>query len=240
MNTTHEEAVALINAIIKNNRSSEQILKLVFPPFPYLKEVTDLLRSVNGFTTGAQNCSSFQKGAYTGEVSAAMIHSVGANYVLVGHSERRIYFKENNQEILNKIKQALSENLRVVFCVGELIEERKSGKHFETVKGQLKEVLQEIPQHQMQSIIVAYEPVWAIGTGETASPAQAQEMHLFIRQTISELFDKNTSDAVSILYGGSCNAQNAKELFSCTDVDGGLIGGASLNAGEFCKITESF
>jgi triosephosphate isomerase len=169
-----------------------------------------------------------------------MLRSVGCNYVLVGHSERREYFKETKEQLTAKIKQAHTNDLIPVFCFGEKLVERKSKIHFEVVGQQLKDVLNNFEEKDLKKIILAYEPVWAIGTGETATPAQAQEMHAYIRQTIKEMFTADAAMNISILYGGSCNAQNAHELFSCPDVDGGLIGGASLKADDFCKIIYSF
>jgi triosephosphate isomerase len=215
-------------------------LKIFFPPLPFLHLVSKKIGGTSGFYCGAQNCSEHISGAYTGETSAAMIASTGCKYVLVGHSERRQYFGENNSICATKIQRALENNLYTVYCIGEKIEERKANKHFEVVEMQLKEALKGLNSEQLKNIILAYEPVWAIGTGETASPEQAQEMHAFIRTTIKNMFGEATSESISILYGGSCNAQNAKDLFSCADVDGGLIGGASLKADDFCKIIASF
>jgi len=169
-----------------------------------------------------------------------MLKSVGCTYVLVGHSERRLYFNETNEQLVCKIQQALSKQMKVVFCFGESLAERKRGHHFETVRNQLQDVLGSFPKEMIGELVLAYEPVWAIGTGETATPQQAQEMHAFIRKTISEIFSTQVAVEISILYGGSCNARNAPELFACADVDGGLIGGASLNAEDFCKIINSF
>jgi triosephosphate isomerase len=189
---------------------------------------------------GAQNCHTELNGAYTGEVSASMLASVGCSYVLVGHSERRCYFKETNQEFIKKIKSALHNNLKPIFCIGETLDERQANMHFTVVANQLSEVLTSFTDTEFSNIVIAYEPVWAIGTGETATSAQAQEMHAFIRKEIAQLYAKAIAQETTILYGGSCNAQNAQELFACEDVDGGLIGGASLKADDFCKITASF
>lgn len=240
MNKTLAEAIALTDEILKTTEAVDEVQKILFPPFPFISEVNKLLKGKASFYSGAQNCSEHSSGAYTGEVSASMIKSVGASYVLVGHSERRQYFGETNSQLTSKIKLALENNLSPVFCVGERLTERKTNAHFERVKSQITEVLSNFDKTQIKNIILAYEPVWAIGTGETATPEQAQEMHAFIRKTVGELFDKNISENIAILYGGSCNAQNAKELFACADVDGGLIGGASLKAEDFCKIIYSF
>lgn len=238
MNTTREEAISLINEILSKAPDSD-ILKIIFPPFPLIPAVVSAIHKNNHFFAGAQNCSEHAAGAYTGEVSAAMIASVDCRFVLIGHSERRMYFKESNSVLSLKMKQAFLNNLTPVYCVGELLEERKSNRHFDTVKKQLSEVFTAIPATEINKIIFAYEPVWAIGTGETATPEQAQEMHAFIRKCVKEFSNEECAASVSILYGGSCNAQNAASLFACKDIDGGLIGGASLKAGDFCKIIES-
>lgn len=240
MNTTWAEACDLTKEIITKSKEIGHVEKIIFPPFPFLQPTHQLLVNEDDFFVGAQNCNQNAKGAYTGEVSAEMIKSIGCNYVLIGHSERRIYFNETNEQLISKIKRAIENNLKIVFCFGEQLAERKNNQHFETVKTQLEEVLKEFPKNKTQDLVLAYEPVWAIGTGETASPSQAQEMHAYVRGVISNLFSANVADLLSILYGGSCNAQNAKELFACNDVDGGLIGGASLKADDFCKIMSSF
>jgi triosephosphate isomerase len=238
MNTSVKEAIDLAKAVVAGSKRGE-VTKIFFPPFPYLLLLHFITRE-DGFYYGAQNCSEHEGGAYTGEVSASMISSVGGSYVIIGHSERRSYFKETDEQLVKKIQQALKNNIHVIFCFGELPEQRKSGKHFETVRQQLFAVLKNFSSSEMSNIVLAYEPVWAIGTGETATPQQAQEMHAYVRQVLTELFDQRVSSQTSILYGGSCNAQNARELFSCPDVDGGLIGGASLKAEDFCKIIGSF
>jgi triosephosphate isomerase len=191
-------------------------------------------------TSSSQNFSEFKFGAYTGEVSADMLKSISCDYVLVGHSERRRYFNETSEQFILKIEQALLADLKIIFCFGENLEHRKSNSHFNIVKTQLNEVLSRLPKDKINQLVLAYEPVWAIGTGETASPVQAQEMHLYIRTVIAQMFSEELAQHISILYGGSCNSQNAKELFDCPDVDGGLIGGASLIGPEFCKIINSF
>jgi triosephosphate isomerase len=240
MNTTYAEAKALVEAIADATRGKSEVEKIIFPPFPFIKESCDVVSSENNFFVGAQNCSEFDKGAYTGEVSTAMLQSVGCKYVLVGHSERRQYFNETTLQLSRKIDQALASDLKIIFCFGELLGERKRNRYFETVKKQLQEALEHFPKDKLDQLVLAYEPVWAIGTGETATPDQAQEMHAFVRKVIAELFSKEGASEISILYGGSCNAQNAPELFACPDVDGGLIGGASLKADDFCKIINSF
>lgn len=240
MNTTWVEAFDLAMAIKNKSEKISGVEKIIFPPFPYLHMLKEIVKEEDNFYIGAQNCSEFQKGAYTGEVAAAMLSSAGCDYVLVGHSERRQYFNENSQQLIAKINQALDNNLSVIFCFGEQLSDRKNSTHFETVNKQLLEVLSQYPKDQLNKLVLAYEPVWAIGTGETASPAQAQEMHAYVRERLASIFTKEDAHMLSILYGGSCNAQNAAELFACTDVDGGLIGGASLKAEDFCTIMNSF
>lgn len=239
MNKTLSEAIELVSAIMKNP-GDNSVTKIVFPPFPIISAVTSFIGASGSFATGAQNCSEHASGAFTGEVSAAMLKSVGCKYVLVGHSERREYFKETDQQLILKIKLALENNLKPVFCFGEKLAERKNNSHFDVVSQQLKNVLSSFTDKDLSQMILAYEPVWAIGTGETATPQQAQEMHQHVRQTIHELFSADIALEIPILYGGSCNAQNAAELFACADIDGGLIGGASLKADDFCKIIRSF
>ena len=188
----------------------------------------------------AQNMHQSQNGAFTGEVSAKMLISVGVNTVILGHSERRAYFNEDNAILAEKVNTALENKMNIIFCIGEELEDRKNGTYFGLVKKQISEGLFHIPKEAWQNVVVAYEPVWAIGTGETASPEQAQEMHEFIRNTIQENYSKEVAENVSILYGGSVKPDNAKEIFGQKDVDGGLIGGASLNADTFMNIVNSF
>ncbi|MEO6306136.1 MAG: triose-phosphate isomerase [Bacteroidia bacterium] len=240
MNTDLKEALDLITNIKQNSKQFTGVEKIIFPPFPFLKTASDILAGEANFFTGAQNCNEHAKGAYTGEVATSMLNAVGCKFVLVGHSERRTFFKETDAQLVSKILQAFTSNLHVIFCFGEQLEERKSNKHFETVKQQIENVLKNFSEADLNKIYLAYEPVWAIGTGETATPQQAQEMHVYIRKIIAELYSSAAAEKINILYGGSCNAQNAQELFSCADVDGGLIGGASLKADDFCKIISSF
>lgn len=240
MNLNLNEAKNLVSSALSEKSLDTSVEKIFFPAFPFISEVVRLSNNHVGFEVGAQNCSAHSKGAFSGEVSASMIKSVGCNWVIIGHSERRIYFNENNDELVSKMKMAFENNLKVMFCFGEQLHERKNNLHFETVEKQLKEVLKHFPDISSDKIALAYEPVWAIGTGETATPAQAQEMHAHIRKFLSEIISEEFALSVSLLYGGSCNAQNAKELFHCADVDGGLIGGASLKAEDFCAIINSF
>ncbi len=239
MNLSLDEATELVKQVTANGKNSA-VEKIFFPPFPYLKTVNDLVIDELEFSVGGQNCSAKASGAFTGEVAAKMLREVGCEYVLVGHSERRQYFNEDARQLRDKTDMAFNNGLKVVYCFGEQLEERKSNRHFEVVKQQLGDVLSGMEVSKTRNLLLAYEPVWAIGTGETASAEQAQEMHAFVRKTIAELFTKEIAAEMPVLYGGSCNAQNAKELFACADVDGGLIGGASLKANDFCKIINSF
>ena len=236
MNKTLGEAIELTSLIMKSPGDSS-VTKILFPPFPYISALSNFIGASGSFAIGAQNCSEHASGAYTGEVSASMLKSVGCKYVLVGHSERRQYFGETNPTSAKKIKLALENNLKVIYCVGETLAERKENIHFDIVRTQLTEALKNASP---ENITIAYEPVWAIGTGETATQSQAQEMHLYIRGCLKKIFNAEAADTISILYGGSCNPQNAKELFVCPDIDGGLIGGASLKAEDFGRIIRSF
>lgn len=240
MNKSLQDAKTLVGMIVNQVNDFDEVTKIIIPSFPYLCALGDQLSKKENFFLGAQNCHTHASGAYTGEVSASMLTSVGCHYVLVGHSERRQYFKEKEADFILKIKEALKNNISPIFCVGETIYERKTDNHFKVITEQLTAVLKEFSVTEFSKFIIAYEPVWAIGTGETATSAQAQEMHAFIRAIITDIYDSARAENVSILYGGSCNSQNAQELFSCKDVDGGLIGGASLNADDFCKIIFSF
>lgn len=240
MNLTLEEAKTLAAAIVAQSAIIDGVEKIIFPAFPFLQTVATQAIGRADMAVGAQNCSEHEKGAYTGEIAASMIQSVGANYVMIGHSERRQYFSESAEQLRSKIKLSLENKLQVVFCFGEQLKERESNQHFTTLKQQLLEVLSSYPKDKYASLVLAYEPVWAIGTGLTASPAQAQEVHAFVRSVLVELFGAEIASQIPILYGGSCNAQNAKELFAGADVDGGLIGGASLKAEDFCTIMSSF
>ncbi|MBR2136253.1 MAG: triose-phosphate isomerase [Bacteroidales bacterium] len=263
MNTTLAEGIELVNQIVGKIEEVPQDVKLIVnTPFTHLFPVSKIIGDIkcpfcrSKISLGAQNCADKEKGAYTGEVSAKMLASVGkavgtvagapegatgapVEYVILGHSERRGYYGETNAILLEKIKLALAEGLKVIYCVGEALEERKAGKHFEVVGNEIKEVLFNLSPEQMKNIVVAYEPIWAIGTGETATKEQAQEIHEFIRKTLAEKFGA-LAEETSILYGGSCKPSNAKELFSQKDIDGGLIGGASLKADDFIAIAKSF
>lgn len=212
---------------------------IIFPPFPFLQSLASSFRSTNNFFIGAQNCNEHNEGAFTGEVSTSMIKSTGADYVLVGHSERRQYFNEDSSLLLNKTKAALKNDLTVVYCCGEKLHERQAKDHFKVVEEQINSVFSQLEDEALDNIIIAYEPVWAIGTGETASPSQAQEMHAHIRDVIKNKFGKTRASKMSILYGGSVKPTNAAELFSEPDIDGGLVGGASLKPTDFLDIIKA-
>lgn len=240
MNTNLSEAQDLVKSIQSTLLNFNEIEKIIFPPFPFIKSIKMCLQQDLFFHVGAQNCSAYSSGSYTGDVSASMLNSVGCEYVIIGHSERRQYFHENDAQINLKIEQALLSNLKIIFCVGEQLSDRKNNIHFEVIKIQLTNILDKIPNSKISQLIIAYEPIWAIGSGENASPEIAQEMHVFIRSIVMSIFNYEVSNMISILYGGSCNSSNSKQLFACNDIDGGLIGGASLKADEFCKIINSF
>ncbi|HSP11987.1 MAG TPA: triose-phosphate isomerase [Salegentibacter sp.] len=212
---------------------------MVAPAFTNLYEAFQTLKDTP-IEVVAQNMHQAESGAFTGEVSAKMLKSIGINTVILGHSERRAHFHETNQVLAEKVNSALKQEMRVIFCFGEELEDRKSENHFDLVAKQLKESLYQISEENWKNIVLAYEPVWAIGTGETASPEQAQEMHAFIRKNIADTFNEEIAQNVSILYGGSVKPDNAAEIFAKEDVDGGLIGGASLKAVDFIEIVNSF
>lgn len=241
MNGTFDEACALASEIATMVRDevTSDVDVVLAPPFLFLNPVTRLVTGTKNLFTAAQNCSSENQGAFTGEVSAAMIASVHASYVIIGHSERRSYFNETDLKLAQKVDRALENNLNVIFCCGETKEQRESNKQFETVKTQIENSIFRLDKNQFQKIVIAYEPVWAIGTGLTASAEQAQEMHAYIRNLVAEKFDTEVSANTSLLYGGSCNEKNAEELFDLPDVDGGLIGGASLKSRSFLTIIKA-
>ncbi len=240
MNKTFEEADELIFNICElvKLRDTDTTQVIVCPPYPYLELAQDLGNEA-GIFIGAQNMSEFASGAYTGEISAEMLASMHIDYCIIGHSERRKYFHENNAVIGSKVQLALKNGINPIFCCGETKEEREKSVHFEIVKKQLDESIFNLDEGDFSNVVIAYEPVWAIGTGLNATPAQAQEMHAFIREQVEKRYNKDISENVIILYGGSCNPKNAAELFANPDVDGGLIGGASLNAEDFLKIIEA-
>ncbi len=237
------ELGAAIAGFVKNNpldNLNGQPDVIMFTPSVYLVPVTEKVAGTPKLSTGAQNCHTELKGAYTGETSVKMIQSAGVTNVLVGHSERRSYFGETNEVLAKKVEIALANGVTPMYCCGEVLDERNAGNHFDVVKEQIETGLFWLSEEEFAKTIIAYEPVWAIGTGVTASPEQAQEMHAYIRKLISEKYNPTVAENYTILYGGSCNAKNAAELFANKDVDGGLIGGASLQAEDFCKIIQSF
>lgn len=242
MNKNFNDGITLVDNIIQElkSKSSDNVLKIILPPFIHINTVSEKIKNVSQLECGAQNCSEHSSGAYTGEVSVDMIASAGGKYVIIGHSERRQYFNESNKLLAQKVNMCIGAGLTPIVCVGEKLEERNANTHLEIVKNQLKETLFHLNSSDFSKVIIAYEPVWAIGTGVTATSHQAQGMHNHIRMEINKKYGKDISENTSILYGGSCNAQNAKELFSCIDVDGGLIGGASLKALDFVQIAQSF
>lgn len=240
MNKTLQEGLALakeLDAALKGRTINCDVI--IGTPFIHLASIAAAIDTTR-IGVAAENCADKESGAYTGEVSAAMVASTGARYVIIGHSERRAYYHETSPILMEKVKLALSNGLTPIFCVGEVLEEREAGKHFEVVARQVEEALFTLDQTDFAKLILAYEPVWAIGTGKTATADQAQEMHAHIRKSIAAKYGKEVADGCSILYGGSCNAVNAKELFSRPDVDGGLIGGASLSVDKFLPIIEAF
>lgn len=240
MNKTLDESIEFIESLkMKLNTINPDFPVLIFPPFISLNASAKLSKDHSQLFIGAQNCHSEDSGAYTGEVSAQMIASTGCSHVLVGHSERREYQQEDSSELLKKCHQAIENNLDVVFCVGETLEERKSQKHEQVVEKQIQEVLASMDERLITKVAVAYEPVWAIGTGETASPEQAEQMHAHIRKVLSKIFGQGKADSTSILYGGSVKPANAEQLFSQANIDGALIGGASLKVDDFSSIIKT-
>ncbi|MBR9860335.1 triose-phosphate isomerase [bacterium] len=227
----------LIEIINSSIDSTAQII--VIPPYIHLSKFNQLLTSSN-IALGAQNCHQQDSGAFTGEISVPMLKSVGVEYVVLGHSERRNYYFEDSISLSFKVQQVLDHGLRPIYCCGETLDQRQEGLHFDEIRTQLKEGLFKLNEMELLNCVIAYEPVWAIGTGVTASPEQAQEVHSFIRKTIASVYGDMVADNISILYGGSVKPDNAKELFNCPDIDGGLIGGAALNADSFAAIANSF
>ena len=240
MNTTVAEGLALAKGIVeKVEEVPADVTLVVAPPFTHLTSVAQVLAGTP-IQLSAQNCADEPKGAFTGEVSAAMLKDAGCAYTILGHSERREYYGETSAKLVKKMALAFENGLDVIFCVGEKLAERQEGIHFDVVATQISEVLFTLTAEQMAHVVVAYEPVWAIGTGVTATAAQAQEIHGFIRNTLSAHFGEEVAESTTILYGGSCKPSNAQELFACPDIDGGLIGGASLKAGDFIAIAKAY
>ncbi len=240
MNKNLNEGINLVNELkLLTDNTPEDVQLIIAPPFIHLTEISKLLKNTN-IKLAAQNCADKEKGAFTGEISAEMVKSTGAEYVIIGHSERRSIYLEDNTILNSKTKLALKNQLQVIFCCGENLDEREANKQFEIVKKQLTEGILDLNKDDISNIVIAYEPVWAIGTGKTASAEQAQEMHKYIRTLISKNYNSEVANNITILYGGSCKPSNANELFANNDVDGGLIGGAALNANDFIEISKSY
>lgn len=239
MNKSIPEGINIVQEFIQliKNHPSGDVQVVIAPPYTHLTEFAKILKPYASL--GAQNCAAEESGAFTGEVSVSMLKSAGAEFVIIGHSERRLHYHETDLDINKKVKLALAHGLTPVFCCGEKLYEREKGIHIEIVKQQVEKGLFDLTTAEFARVVVAYEPVWAIGTGKTASPEQAQEMHRYIRNLIDHKYGTKIADHTTILYGGSCKASNAKELFSNPDVDGGLIGGASLDPKEFIEIVHS-
>ena len=240
MNTTVPEGVELAKAVVAKSAELPADVKLIIAtPFTHLYPVNEVVKG-SAVGLSAENCADKEKGAYTGEVSVSMLRSVGCEYTILGHSERRQYYGETDEKLVDKTRLALEAGLQVILCVGENLEEREAGKHFDVCAAQVKNVLYNFSAEDMKNIVIAYEPVWAIGTGKTATSEQAEEIHAFIRKVVADKFGAEVADDTTILYGGSCKPSNAKELFAQPDIDGGLIGGAALKADDFIEIAMSF
>ena len=239
MNLSYDEAHSLIDALVSTNRPDD-VVTILGVPHPYLQSAVAKVKGDQKIHISAQNAHEAENGAYTGEVSTDMLQSIGVGHVILGHSERREYQKESNELLKTKVDAVLEKGLVPIFCCGESLDIRKSGNHVEHVSTQLSDSLFHLSGADFGKIIIAYEPIWAIGTGETASPEQAQEMHAAIRALIAEQYNDDIAQACSILYGGSVKPANAKEIFGQADVDGGLVGGASLKAEDFLSIISSF
>ncbi len=241
MNLTITEAQQLVSEIV--NMYKDEYMgegEIIFSPsYPFLPTIQHLVKNVDKVYVAAQNVHQEEKGAYTGEVSAAMLASMGISYCIIGHSERRTYFNEDNALLAQKIDQALSHGLKVIYCIGEKLEEREAGKTLDINQRQLTEGAFHLDASAFSQLVIAYEPVWAIGTGKTASPAQAQEVHHFIREQIAQNYDQAVADNTTILYGGSVKPANSQDLFSQPDIDGGLVGGASLKSRDFIEIIKA-
>ncbi|KAJ1443957.1 triosephosphate isomerase [Ochromonadaceae sp. CCMP2298] len=242
MNCTLPEGRKLASEVIHmvEDEVSNNVEVVLIPPFIHFTGIYQLIGSSKNIFLGAQNCHQNESGAYTGEISAAMLVSCGVSHVTIGHSERREYFGETDELLAEKIKHALANGLTPIFCCGEKLEVREAGTHEQLVSEQVRKTIFDLSKEDILKVVIAYEPVWAIGTGKTASSDQAQEMHAFIRSLLSEKYGNDVAQEISILYGGSCKPDNAKELFSQPDVDGGLIGGASLKSRDFTDIIKAF
>jgi triosephosphate isomerase (TIM) len=242
MNLDYQEGLSLFSEII--NMVKDEVTgnqqAIICSPFIHLNSLAQMAKGYDKVSLGAQNAHQAESGAYTGEISAKMIKSVGAGYVILGHSERRQYFGESNELLAKKTDTVLNNNLNPIFCIGETLEQRETNVYYEVIKEQLEQGLFHLDEEQFAQVVIAYEPVWAIGTGKTASSAQAQEIHAFIRIEIAAKYGQSVANNTTILYGGSCNPKNAPDLFSQPDIDGGLIGGASLKSRDFVDILKVF
>jgi len=242
MNLDYNEGISLFSEIV--NMVKDEVIgqqeAVICSPFIHLHSLAQLAKGYDKVSIGAQNAHQAESGAYTGEISAKMIKSVGASYVILGHSERRQYFGETDELLAKKTDTALANGLKPIFCIGETLDEREANKHFDVIKTQLNGGVFHLSEEQFGQLVIAYEPVWAIGTGKTATSEQAQEIHAFIRKEIAAKYGQQTADNTTILYGGSCNPKNAPELFAQPDIDGGLIGGASLKSRDFTDIVKVF
>jgi triosephosphate isomerase len=242
MNLDYTEGLSLFSEVI--NMVKDEITgsqeAVVCSPFIHLYSLAQLAKGYDKVAIGAQNAHQAESGAYTGEISAKMLKSIGVGYVILGHSERRQYFGETNELLAKKTDTVLKNDLKPIFCIGETLQEREAGQHFAIIKSQMEEGVFHLDEEQFENLVIAYEPVWAIGTGKTASSQQAQEIHAFIRIEIAARYGQEIAANTTILYGGSCNPKNAHELFSQPDIDGGLIGGASLKSRDFVDILKVF
>lgn len=240
MNINKESAFTLVNKVI-NDLPIDYMTEVVFAPsYVYLDNINQICSTLDNFHVAAQDCSEHVQGSFTGEVSAQMLASCGIKYVILGHSERRLEFNETNVVLKLKVDNALANNLNVIFCCGENIKQRNEGLYFDWIESQISESLFHLTGDQFINLVIAYEPIWAIGTGLTATPEQAQEIHSHIRNIVSKKYGYDVANNISILYGGSCNPSNAANLFVEKDIDGGLIGGASLDPKDFSSIIQSF
>lgn len=237
MNLTLEQSKELIQEVVNN--VSFHAYVVIAPPVAYLHPLKDFIQGKRNIHLAAQNVHHEEFGAFTGELSAPMLASLGVEYCIVGHSERRIHFKEKNEILAQKVTQLLTHNIIPIYCLGETLEQREKGKTFDVIKKQLKEGLFHLNNDHLEQVIIAYEPVWAIGTGKNATPEQAEEVHAFIRKYIEKKYNEEVAYEISILYGGSITAQNAQSLFEKPNIDGGLVGGASLKAEDFIQIIKA-
>jgi len=235
--TEGQELFSEIKKLVRKEVKGNQGI-VVCPPFIHISSLAQSLAD-DSLAIGAQNCHQSDSGAFTGEVSASMLASAGASYVIIGHSERRLYFAESNVQLAQKLDVVLKNGILPIFCIGETLEQRNDGSYFDVIKSQLAEAAFHLQEADFAKLVIAYEPVWAIGTGLTASPEQAQEIHSYIRKLIAEKYNPSLASNLTILYGGSCNPKNASELFAQPDIDGGLIGGASLKARDFVEIIKA-